>query len=90
MLVARLEEQVKAVVLAHSLSLAGVGIVATSVDSDVAEEPDCTTAGHWPWSTNPESADADLAHREAPALAGGQCTVEHLSMSWAEMSSPPC
>jgi hypothetical protein len=88
MLEARLEEQMEAVPLAHSSSLVGAGNIAAS--DLTLDGLGCTTAGHWPWSTNPESAEADLAHRELPALARGQCTVGHLGMSWAEMSLPPC
>ena len=75
-------------VLEHSLSFAGAA-AGIGAASDVAQ-PDCTGASRWPWSTAPESDGADLTHREALAAAGGQCTVGHLGMSWAEMSSPPC
>ena len=69
MLEAGLEEQLEAVALAHSSSLISAGNIAAS---DLAlDGPGCTAAGHWPWSTNPESAEADLAHREVPALARG-------------------
>jgi len=74
MLEARLEEQLEAVALAYSSSCFVNGLISAGniAASDLAlDGPGCTAAGHWPWSTNPESAEADLAHREVPALARG-------------------
>ena len=47
-------------VLEHSLSFAGAA-AGIGAASDVAQ-PDCTGASRWPWSTAPESDEADLTH----------------------------